>query len=278
MLTNKYLKIYEYNKISLDKIKFCDDIKLNVFSGKIIVFRNVKQIKEIIGCVKKQLKENLKVLKNFKDFNRIFRYVQNEIKSSKEIKSLFSDFLLHIRFELDKTFSDKICARFIYGERKNLGNLKFIKAHRDTWASYLFEQINWWFPIEELNKENTLFICPDFFLKKVKNDSDTWTYKKYLNNKKNFPSSPTSTRNFNRSEKILIKISPGDIICFSGHHIHGSNPGKGNRLTMETRTICIDDKKKFILPKNLDGTFQRKKTIWFKNIVNDDCLSKVYSY
>ena len=35
--------------------------------------------------------------------------------------------------------------------------LNFINAHRDTWASNLFEQINWWFPLFDIEDENSLF-------------------------------------------------------------------------------------------------------------------------
>ena len=290
-MTIKKQFLIELNQNNLREFKPNDlefFIKNNIFSGKIIVFKNLVLVKEIIDYVKfffKSYTNNMKLInlintKNYIDDNKInnkFLEFQNEIKRSKKIKNKFRHIIDYLNFKECETFSDQICLRFNPGkEKKQIGNLNFINAHRDTWASNLFEQINWWFPLFDIEDENSLFFYPNYFNKNIKNNSDIWTFEKYKNNKKTFISTPIITEEINELEKLVIKIDEGDILCFSGHHLHGSNLGKLNRMNLESRTICLGDKKNYIIPKNLDGKYNIKKKNWFKNLNNETSLSDYY--
>lgn len=284
MLSDKFLKVFEYKKICKEE-NFEQILKKNIFEGKIVIFKKVFEIKEMIAILKNIYNSSLFPNKFSSIYCESYEKIQdvpekkivlfqNKIKSSVTLKQLFGNFLETIQFEPSKTFVDQICVRLIK-KKKKMGNLKFVNAHRDTWASNLLEQINWWFPVVKLKSKNTLYICPEYFQKEVINNANEWTYKKYLNNKK-YNSTPISRKIFKDNEKILININPGDIACFSGHHIHGSNTGKGLRISMETRTVSNEDNKKYNIPINLDGAIRKKKTIWFNNIRNGESLSKFY--
>ena len=284
MLSDKFLKIGKYNK-HFKKNKNDNSLKRDVFDGKLIIFKNVDEIKEIVNRIKiiyddllypnrfETLANEFSETNELKINERKILLFQKKIKSSLSIRQLFFNFLKKINFK-DSTFFDQICIRFIY-KKKKLGNLRFVKAHRDTWASNLYEQINWWFPVNDLGLENTIYICPNYFRKKVQNNSSIWTYKRYLKCKKN-SSTPISTKSFKSKEKILININPGDILCFSGHHIHGSNPGNNLRISMETRSVTLNDINKYNIPENVDGEVKEKKTMWFKDIKNKKTLSIYY--
>ena len=88
-----------------------------------------------------------------------------------------------------------------------------------------------------------------------------------LKKKKIFASTPTVNNEIDRKLKKTFSLEPGDVLCFSGTHIHGSNQGSSSRLNLETRTITLDDKQNFELPKNLDGEYLIKHREWFRSLL-----------
>ena len=50
---------------------------------------------------------------------------------------------------------------------------------------------------------------------------------------------------------LKIRLEKGEILCFFGHHLHGSNVGKKNRVNLETRIVCKNDEKNLRLLKIL---------------------------
>jgi hypothetical protein len=290
-MTIKKQFLIELDQKNLNKFKSRDleiFIKKNIFSGKIIVFKNLVLVKEIIEYVNflfKRYSNNMKLINfmnienhiDYTEINNKFIKFQNKIKKSQQIKIKFKHIINYLNFNECETFSDQICLRFNPGkEKKQIGNLNFINAHRDTWASNLFEQINWWFPLFDIEDENSLFFYPNYFNKSIKNNSNIWTFEKYKNNKKKYISTPIITEEINELEKFVVKIDKGDILCFSGHHLHGSNLGELNRMNLESRTISLGDKKNYIIPKNLDGKYNDKKKNWFKNLNNETSLFNYY--
>ena len=245
----------------------------------------VKAIIEYVNFLFKRYSNNMKLINfmnienhiDYTEINNKFIKFQNKIKKSQQIKIKFKHIINYLNFNECETFSDQICLRFNPGkEKKQIGNLNFINAHRDTWASNLFEQINWWFPLFDIEDENSLFFYPNYFNKSIKNNSNIWTFEKYKNNKKKYISTPIITEEINELEKFVVKIDKGDILCFSGHHLHGSNLGELNRMNLESRTISLGDKKNYIIPKNLDGKYNDKKKNWLKNLNNETSLFNYY--
>lgn len=250
--------------------------------------RDCKFIKNIVLLTKKYFFEVFQThdIDKFKSFNQFFELykfnkgfieVQKTIKESREIRLLFDNVLDEIFFNCDQTFSDLVTLRFSSkNKNKKIGTLKHLNAHRDTWGSNILEQINWWFPIYDIKTENTIYILPNYFNKYVGNNSKSWSFNDYIKNKKNYPSSPTSSLKFDEKEKLIIKINSGDLLCFSGHHIHGSNIGKENRINLETRTVSLNDKNKYLVPKNLDCESKETMTRWFRNSKNGKNLKNFY--
>mgnify|MGYP001455510823 FL=1 len=125
-MTIKKQFLIELNQNNLREFKPNDlefFIKNNIFSGKIIVFKNLVLVKEIIDYVKfffRSYTNNMKLInlintKNYIDDNKInnkFLEFQNEIKRSKKIKNKFRHIIDYLNFNECETFSDQICLRF----------------------------------------------------------------------------------------------------------------------------------------------------------------------
>ena len=74
-----------------------------------------------------------------------------------------------------------------------------------------------------------------------------------------------------------VIIEPGDIIAFSGAHAHGSVPNSTDttRLSLETRTVAIDDMAAGRGAPNLDGHAKWMAPGWFTRISDGTALNDV---
>ena len=262
---------YKIEHITRKEIKDIRYIKQSIFNGTIFIFKKFSSCEKIVHLtngyfykyfgynIENFIKnENPKIFekKKIEDF-------QEKIKNSNKLSVCFGYFLRNLKFNIKETSSDKITFRYS-PVKKNppRGILKPTKAHRDTWASNVFNQINWWLPLHNVDESNSIFIAPDYFKKKVDNNSNEWSFENFKKIK-NYPSTPISEMNFNKKNMINFKLEIGDVLCFSGNHIHGSVQGEKKRINLETRTICVNDEKNFVIPRNIDSYTNKKKINWF---------------
>ena len=267
------------NKTNLIQLSFentkVHSFKNNIFDGKIVLIKNSKEILKIIKLTEQYLKyffdaeitSSKKQKINYNNQNPIFfEIIQNRIKFCKLIRKYFANFLLQIRFDLLSTFMDKITFRYSPASgMKNIGTLIPTPAHRDTWASNIFNQINFWFPTHNVSDRNSIFFVPKYFQKSVSNNSDEWSFYRYKKTKE-FLSTPVSNIKFPQNQIVSFNVKKGEVLCFSGHHIHGSLVGESDRLNLETRIVCENDEENYKIPVNLDAMGTVRKNKWFRNL------------
>eukprot|EP00912_Choanoflagellata_sp_UC4_P000073 UC4_evm3s51 len=125
-----------------------------------------------------------------------------------------------------------------------------LPIHRDTWASNIGWQINWWAPILPVVKDRTLLLYPSWFKRAVPNSSSTWDFLELKRKRKlgkAYPQMPVYLpMNFEEEDRKcldadacpLIDLQPGDLVAFSGAHLHASalNNSGVTRLSTEVRT------------------------------------------
>tara|TARA_B100001741_G_C16475402_1_gene562210 strand:+ start:218 stop:1057 length:840 start_codon:yes stop_codon:yes gene_type:complete len=249
--------------------------KTELFKGKVFVAQGFLSLLSLINEVERNFLNffNISIKEFISDNSIVFDEkeiigFQESIKQSKLLYEKYIIFLTDLNFDINDTYCDQITIRFspsINEQAKGL--LKPVKPHRDTWASNFQHQINWWIPLHDLSKNNSIFFIPKYFTKSVRNDSKEWSFELF---KKGFikSSTPISLQNFCAEDYKTKKINLGDAFCFSGNHIHGSNLGAFRRLNIETRTLCIKDLKKFHLPKNIDNKNLVKQGKWFRSLFN----------
>ena len=250
-------------------------LKKNIFEGKILLIKNSKEILKIIELTEQYFNylfnteitssEKLKI--NYNKQNSIFfEIIQNRIKFCKLIRKYFANFLLQIELGIQSTFMDYITFRYSPASgMKNIGTLIPTPAHRDTWASNIFNQINFWFPTHNVSDRNSIFFVPKYFQKRVSNNSDEWSFYRYKKTKE-FLSTPVSNIKFPRNQIVSFNVKKGEVLCFSGHHIHGSLVGESDRLNLETRIVCDNDEENYKIPVNLDAMGTVRKNKWFRNL------------
>ena len=250
-------------------------LKKNIFEGKILLIKNSKEILKIIELTEQYFNylfntgitnsEKLKINYN-KENSIFFEIIQNRIKFCKLIRKYFANFLLQIELGIQSTFMDYITFRYSPASgMKNIGTLIPTPAHRDTWASNIFNQINFWFPTHNVSDRNSIFFVPNYFHKRVSNNSDEWSFYRYKKTKE-FHSTPVSNIKFPQNQIVSFNVKKGEVLCFSGHHIHGSLVGESDRLNLETRIVCENDEENYKIPVNLDAMGTVRKNKWFRNL------------
>ena len=250
-------------------------LKKNIFEGKILLIKNSKEILKIIELTEQYFNylfntgitnsEKLKINYN-KENSIFFEIIQNRIKFCKLIRKCFAKFLSQIELDIQSTFMDYITFRYSpASSMKNIGTLIPTPAHRDTWASNIFNQINFWFPTHNVSDRNSIFFVPKYFQKRVSNNSDEWSFYRYKKTKE-FLSTPVSNIKFPQNQIVSFNVKKGEVLCFSGHHIHGSLVGESDRLNLETRIVCENDEENYKIPVNLDAMGTVRKNKWFRNL------------
>ena len=184
------------------------------------------------------------------------------IRKDSDVSLAWCQVLSAIHTDLDNTYSDGVVLRVqppcsvAKGER-----LEPLRAHRDTWGSNLPAQINWWAPLFDTTPERTLALFPGSFTRIIDNDSADWDFQDMVQahrakNVSGYPLLPTATKAPSWDDALVISLLPGDLLCFSGAHLHASVPNTTSvtRLSFETRTVNRSDMAAGSGAPNVDGS------------------------
>ena len=248
----------------ISKIGDLKKFKEEIYSGRIFSFKknsiSLNLVAEIKNLISNRYEGPLDNFHHFEKYEDLSVKLINELKNQKTLKYLFKSFLTDIGFNQGKTYWDKFVVRIApasdkFKPREN----SRIGIHRDTWGTNIHQQINWWAPINDLDVKNTLIFYPDYFSKKVRNSTASWDLNVYLEKRKqndySYPSAPELLESLATDIKILpITIEPGEILCFSGSHLHSSTKEKSlkTRFSYEIRTVCMDDIESNMQAPNID--------------------------
>lgn len=259
-----------------------DYIHKKIYDGKVFIFNNSNYINNIINIVEQYFieifgieiktflcdKDNL----NFPEKEKLFLKFQNKIKLCRNISLNFLKFLNELGLSSELVFMDQSSLR--YSPQKGFrpfGKLIPTPPHRDTWASNIFGQINFWFPIHDVSPNNSIYIVPKYFKKKIENNSKQWCYETFKKSI-NYPSAPYTKIKIKDHDKLHIKIQKGQVLCFSGHHLHGSHQNDKKRINLETRIVYKSKLNSDFKPINNDSYGKTKKKNWFKNVISNKYL------
>lgn len=137
--------------------------------------------------------------------------------------------------------------------------------HRDTWASNLHAQTNWWTPIYPLTSGRTIAFQPQCWDQPVANTSRDW-----VPQRDGGPVLPESLEP-PPGEELRVVVAPGDLLCFSGAQLHGTvlNETGRARFSVEVRTICGSDIASGRGARNLDGAAPITRYRWFRHVVDE---------
>lgn len=124
--------------------------------------------------------------------------------------------------------------------------------HRDTWYSAPQCQLNWWFPIYDIEPTNGMAFHPRYFSNGVKNSSRIYNYDRWNAEGRQQAAQHihTDTRPQPHAEEPLELLPdvrlvppPGGLILFSGAQLHSTveNTSGKTRFSIDFRTVHLGD-------------------------------------
>ncbi len=149
-----------------------------------------------------------------------------------------------------------------------------LAAHRDTWGSNVMAQVNWWAPVRPVTPARTIALFPGAFTRPVANSSAEWDLADVVRRRKAGESlsgkalTPMVEEPVDWRDALALIPRPGDLLAFSGAHLHASVPNTSDetRLSLELRTVDGPDAARGLGAPNLDGRAPRIAWHWFRRL------------
>jgi Phytanoyl-CoA dioxygenase (PhyH) len=196
-----------------------------------------------------------------------------------ESKPLLRAALEHVGVDPARTSWDRARVRVVepLGPGEDARSIGF---HRDTWGSNLLAQTNWWTPVRPLESERTIAFYPRYWSRPIENSSATWDLDEVRERRRrgepveDIQIVPEPTEPVDTDSELRVVMEPGDLLCFSGAHLHASVPNVSaeTRCSVELRTVFLDDLVAGRGAPDLDGRAPRVPLGWFRSMVDGSPL------
>lgn len=152
-----------------------------------------------------------------------------------------------------------------------------LSAHRDTWASNVYQQINWWLPIYPVTPGRTITFFPGCWDRPITNDSADWDLEairgevraaRHEGREPVIRNTPEPTETLDPSGSMPVVVEPGDVLIFSGAHLHASVPNASGatRFSLEMRSLDVADAVTGRGAPNIDGAAPYTAWRWFRRL------------
>ena len=194
-----------------------------------------------------------------------------------ESRSLLRAALEHVGVDPARTYWDRTFLRVVEplapGE-----DARSIGFHRDTWGSNVLAQVNWWTPLEPITAERTIAFYPAYWSRPIANSSADWDLDEIRERRargEEVEIVPEPTEPVDTASELRMVIEPGDLLCFSGAHLHASVPNTSGerRVSVELRTVNADDHERGRGAPDLDGRAPRVPLHWFRSMADESPLA-----
>ena len=106
------------------------------------------------------------------------------------------------------------------------------------------------------------------------NTSAHWDLERLREARGRYPLLPELRGPVGAAPELPVAIAPGDLLCFSGAHLHASRPNRTGRVrvSVDSRTVDIGDVRSGRGPDNVDGSAPRVGHAWFHRVSDGAAL------
>lgn len=253
-----------------------------VYDGEIIVFRQIPAVRELVAALAEhvtghygedptRVHTRLNTDAVHDEAQNLRKLVAKDPGATQNIRAA----LEAVGVDAETTYDDGLEPRVQPPKTAAEGDvLSPLGAHRDTWASNLMTQVNWWAPVWPITVQRTLAIFPAHFRRAVPNSSADWDFAELLRRIKagestdDYPLLPLATEPPAWEDAVPVTIEPGDLMAFSGAQLHASVPNTTDRtrFSFEIRTVSEPDTAAGRGAPNVDGRAPRTTYQWFRRL------------
>ena len=208
---------------------------------------------------------------------KVYQY-QLAARANQDCFESFSNALEDMGLNLSDTFCDRFIFRSVPPEDEfPNGAHAWVGTHRDTWGAGIYQQFNWWGPIYPYPDSTGIEFYPDHFDQPIANTTADWSFERYREAraeqaaelKPEYKSIPSLLE---KPEGKVFRpaIEPGDLLCFSAAHLHGSSINKtdSTRFSFETRTVNLQDIRSGLKANNCDNASDAQLLHLFHNVID----------
>ena len=263
-----------------------------VFSGELLVFSQLSSVLELCAIADSLVCEALGDSKPQTAERRLpsevflkrMQALRRSFASDPQILEAMKASISATGLAREDTYWDRLELRIVPSKSSHHSRrIMPLPAHRDSWASNIPQQINWWTPLYPICSARTIVFYPAYWNRAIANDSadwDFWELKKRMaaGTAKGYPLLPTITEPVSEEDAVPLVIRPGDLLCFSAAHLHQSASDNSGitRFSLETRSVSASHRRSGIGAPNIDGSAPRTVPEWFENMSDGtsfaDCL------
>jgi hypothetical protein len=234
-----------------------------VFAGDLLVFKDVPALVDLCTRVEVLIHGTTP------------EELQSRFRADSDAEGCLRLALEHVGVDPAGTCWDRPYLRVQPPSQGGPGTLGF---HRDTWSSNVYQQVNWWTPIRPVSPGRTIAFYPAYWARPLANTSAGWDLEEIRAGRKagrDVPLVPEPTEPVDTAGELRVVIEPGDLLAFSGAHLHASVPNSTAepRLSVEVRTVSVDDVAQGRGARNLDGAAPRVPLDWFRRMTDGTSLA-----
>ena len=188
------------------------------------------------------------------------------------------------------TYADRLILRLQpSGDAYSGRRVRDLPPHRDTWGSNLMAQMNLWGPVFPLEPGATMVIWPTLFDRPVPNTSADWDLGRLREERGRYPLLPVLRGPVpgvgeagvaaEAEAEVPVLIAPGDLLCFSGAHLHASRPNRTGRIrvSVDSRTVDLADLRAGQGAVDVDGRAPRDGRDWFHRVSDGAPLAEAWT-
>ena len=249
----------------------------SVYGGDLLVFKDVPPLREFCAFADALIREAFETedpvraqfgLGRDEYLSRV-EALQRRFRKDDAAKELFLAALGHVGVDLRRTSWDWLYLRVSpHGDEHSGRRTAKLGFHRDTWSSNVYAQTNWWAPIYPITAGRTIAFYPAYWDEPLKNTSREWDLEEIRAGGSSAPVVPGPTETVDTASELRPVIEPGDLLCFSGAHLHASVPNTTGvaRFSVEVRTVDTGDVADGRGAPNLDGEAPRVASGWFRSV------------
>ena len=243
-----------------------------LFDGAVVVFRELPAVRRLSEMARAILSgvfgtDDPPVAESSlaaSDYRRLAIRARNRVVDDPAIHREWRNVLLAVGYDPASTWLDRIRLRVV-SSRSDIDHRRLspLPPHRDTWASRIMAQVNWWLPLYPLRETGTMLMWPSAFRRAVANGSAEWDFEQFKRNGRGYPLLPTAA--YPETPGTPILIEPGELLGFSAAHLHaGSRDASGcTRFGIDSRTVWEPDRRAGRCARDVDGSPGTEMWEWF---------------